>query len=228
MEKGASGVNNDNRVTNKHNETRSRLIAKLLPYVRKNGFLSIRMDEIAKIMDVSRATLYKYFSTKEEIIGYLVDFCVEYLNELIVDSPDIDQRFGTRFQQIFEQSVLLIDTDVFLKELENSYPELYERLRESMKQREQQVLAFYEDGMRRGIFNEINAKLLIKQDELLRSIFEVKYLMENQLTVHQVLYDYYKLKKIQLFKPEKLQAVDDSMMISKIEYFAQKITKNLY
>jgi AcrR family transcriptional regulator len=186
------------------------------------------MDEIAKIMDISRATLYKYFSTKEEVIRYLVDFCVEYLNELIVDSPDIDQRFGTRFQQIFEQSVLLIDTDVFLKELENSYPELYERLRESMKQREKQVLAFYEDGMRRGIFNEINAKLLIKQDELLRSIFEVKYLMENQLTVHQVLYDYYKLKKIQLFKPEKLQAVDDSMMISKIEYFAQKITKNLY
>lgn len=213
---------------NKQNETRSRLIAKLLPYVRKNGFLSIRMDEIAKIMDVSRATLYKYFSTKEEIIGYLVDYCVEYLNELIVDSLDTDHRFGTRFQQIFEQSVLLIDTDVFLKELENSYPKLYERLSESMKQRERQVLAFYEDGMRRGIFNEINAKLLIKQDELLRSIFEVKYLMENQLTVHQVLYDYYKLKKIQLFKPEKLQTVDDSMMVSKIEYFAQKITKNLY
>lgn len=224
-------MNNDNSVVDKQNETRSRLIVKLFPYVRKHGFQSVRMDEIAKIMDVSRATLYKYFSTKEEIIGYVVSSFVEYINDLIVVGPlDTDQRFGTRFQQIFEQSVLLVEfiTDVFLKELENSYPESYDRLREAMKQREQQVLAFYDEGMRKGIFNEINGKLLIMQDELLRSLFDVKYLMMNELTVYQVLYDYYKLKKIQLFKPEKLQAVDDAMMLSKIEYMAQKITKNLY
>ncbi|NRD77840.1 TetR/AcrR family transcriptional regulator [Bacillus sp. BRMEA1] len=219
-----------NKGSDKQNETRDRLIKKLCPYVRKNGFQSLRMEEIAKIMDVSRATLYKYFPSKEEVIRCIVNFYVDYINELMADSLDSDQRFGARFQKLFEQSVLFIEyiTDIFLVELESNYPDSYDRLREALKLREKQLLSFLHEGMREGIFNEINGKLFILQDEILKNIFDVKYLMENNLTVHQVLYDYYTLKKLQLFIPEKLQAVDDTMMMSKIEHLAQKITKNLY
>jgi AcrR family transcriptional regulator len=220
----------ENKVTDKQIETRDRLIKRLLPYVRKNGFQSLRMEEIAKIMDVSRATLYKYFPSKEECIRNIVDFYAGYINELMGDSLDVDNIFGIRFQKIFEQSVLLVEyiTDVFIEELESNYPESFDRLREALKLREQQLLAFINDGIQEGIFNEINGKLFIMQDELLRNLFDVKYLMVNNLTIHQILYDFYKLKKLQLFKPEKLQTVDDTSMLSKIEYMAQKITKNLY
>jgi len=219
-----------NAIADKHDETRKRLVFKLLPYVRKNGIQSLRMDEIAKMMEVSRATLYKYFSTKEEIMGYVVNSFVEYINEMMEDSLDTDQRFGLRFQQLFEQSVLSVVyiTEVFVKELENSYPEHFDRLQEAMKQREQQVLAFYEEGIAKGIFHEVNPKLLIRQDELLRSLLEVKYLMENQVTVSQVLHDYYTLKKVQLFTQEKMNAVDDTLIAAKIEHLAHKIAKNLY
>ncbi|MBW5445542.1 TetR family transcriptional regulator [Cohnella sp. CFH 77786] len=212
------------------NETRVKLVTKLLPYLRKNGLQSVRMDEIAKVMEISRVTLYKYFSTKEEIIGFIVDGFVDYMNELTSGTLDSDQNFGTRFQQIFVQSVSLIEcfTDIFLKELETSYPDWYDRLNEAMKKREQLVLAFYGEGIQKGIFNDINGKLLIMQDELLRGMFNVKYLMTNQLTVQQILYDYYQLKKIQLFKPEKLSAIDDAAIMPRIEYLAQKITKNLF
>ncbi|MBZ6442592.1 AcrR family transcriptional regulator [Paenibacillus jamilae] len=222
----SSKINN----CDKMNETRNKLITKILPYFRKNDLQSARMDEIAKVMEISRATLYKYFSTKEEIILYIVDGFVDYMNELTSNSLDSDQNFGIRFQQIFEQSVLLVEyfTDVFLNELENSYPDSYDRLNEAMKQREQQVLTFYEEGVRKGIFYNINGKLLIMQDELLRSLFNVKYLMTNQITIQQILYDYYQLKKIQLFKPEKISAVDDEVMMPRIEYLAQKIIKNLF
>ncbi|MFB5676869.1 TetR/AcrR family transcriptional regulator [Paenibacillus terreus] len=220
----------NNHKSDKKYETRAKLIYKLLPYLRKNGLQSVRMDEIAKVMEISRATLYKYFSTKDEIIGFIVDGFIEYMNEQTIYPLDSDQSFGTRFQQIFEQSVSLVEyfTDIFLKELETSYPDRYDRLNEAMKQREQLVLAFYEEGTQKGIFNDINGKLLIKQDEILRGMFNVKYLMTNQLTVQQILIDYYKLKKIQLFKPEKLSAIDDAIMMPKIEHLTQKITKNLF
>jgi AcrR family transcriptional regulator len=230
IKREAHKLGEENKVTDKQNETKDRLSQKLIPYVRKNGFQSLRMEEIAKIMDVSRATLYKYFPSKEEFIRYIVNFYVDYINELMVDSLDTDQRFGIRFQKLFEQSVLVAEyiTDVFLEELERNYPESYDQLREALKLRDQQLLTFLNEGIREGIFNEINGMLFIKQDELLQNILDVKYLMVNNLTIHQVLYDYYKLKKLQLFKPEKLQAVDDTSMMSKIEYLSQKITKNLY
>jgi AcrR family transcriptional regulator len=223
-------MNDESKVNDKLNETRLRLTVKLMPHVLKNGFQALRMEDIAKFMDVSRATLYKYFSTKEEIIGGLVEAFVEYINELVGDEMDSNQGDDIRFQQLFEHTVLFAVNlkDVFLKELTYSYPNSYERLKNAMEKREQQLLGFYEEGIRKGIFNEISVKLLILQDELLRSMIDVKYLMENQLSVHQVLWDYYTLKKIQLFKPENLKTIDDDMMIPKIDYLVQKINKSLY
>ncbi|WP_044645169.1 TetR/AcrR family transcriptional regulator [Paenibacillus terrae] len=222
-------MNDGSKITDKKYDTCSKLSVKLAPYVKKNGFQTLRMEEIAKIMDISRATLYKYFSTKEEVIEFVVNNFIEFINELVVDSLDTDQLYGTRFHQLFEQSILLAVyiTDIFLKELEHIHPEKYDRLRGAMQLREQQLLEFYDEGMQKGVFNQVNGKLLILQDELLRSMTDVKYLMLNNLTIHQVLYDYYQLKKIQLFKPEKIQAVDDAPMIPKIEYLAQKISRDL-
>ncbi|OKP97963.1 TetR/AcrR family transcriptional regulator [Paenibacillus sp. P46E] len=217
------------RQNEKQHNMRITLTSRLLTYVKKNGFQSLKMDEIAKIMDISRATLYKYFSTKEDIITFIVSLCVEYIHEIIEDS-DADQVIVQRFQQTFEQTILLKEffTDIFLKDLESSYPENYEQLKESMKQREYQELAFYDEGIKEGFFNKIDGRLIVMQDEILRNILDVKYLVENHLTVYEVLLDYYNLKKIQLFKPDKIKMIDDNLMIPKIEYMAQKISKNLY
>ena len=217
------------RQIEKQHQMRQKLTNKLLFHVRKNGFQGLKMDEISKIMDISRATLYKYFSTKEDIISFIVSTFVEYIHEMIEDS-DPDQVFVQRFQQTFEQTILLKEyiTDIFLRELENSYPENYERLKEAMKQREYQELAFYDEGIKEGFFNKIDGRLIIMQDEILSNVLDVKYLMENHLTVYQVLFDYYNLKKFQLFKPDKIKMMDDNLMIPRIECMAQKISKNLY
>ncbi|WP_458118974.1 TetR/AcrR family transcriptional regulator [Paenibacillus sp. Z6-24] len=218
-----------NMNSDKQHETKIKLTAKLLPYVRKNGFQSLRMEDISKIMDVSRATLYKYFSTKEEIIDYVVDRFIEYIHEASMEHNS-DQQFSVRFQQIFEQSVLLVEyaTDIFLKELASIYPDIHEKISSAIKERESMLLDFYNDGIKRGIFNEINGKLVIAQNEILRHVLDIRYLMENQLTVHQVLLDYYHLQKIQLFRPDKLSMVDDQLIMPQLDYLAKKISKNLY
>ncbi|MFD2330369.1 hypothetical protein ACFSR7_14060 [Cohnella sp. GCM10020058] len=59
-------------------------------------------------------------------------------------------------------------------------------------------------------------------------MFNVKYLMTHQLTVQQVLSGYYQLKKIQLFRPEKLPAIDDTKMEPTSSHLTQKITKNSF
>lgn len=213
----------------KQHQMRINLANRLVTNVRKNGFQSLKIDEIAKIMDISRATLYKYFSTKEDIITFIVTGLVKYIREVIAES-ELSQTYGPRFQHLFEQTILLKEyiTDIFLRELQSSYPENYERLREAMKVREAQELAFYEEGMNNGVFNKLDGRLIVLQDEILRNVLDVKYLMENQLTVYQVLYEYYNLKKIQLFKPDTMKMIDDSLMIPRLEYMAQKISKDLY
>jgi AcrR family transcriptional regulator len=220
----------NSQISDKKNETRVKLMNKLLPYLRKNGLQSVRMDEISRVMEISRVTLYKYFSTKEEIVEFIVDGFIEYMKELTHNPLDSVQSFGTRFLQIFEQTISLVVyfSDIILQDLETSYPDLFDRFNEAMREREEKILAFFEEGKQKGVFNQLNGRLLIKQDEILRGMFDVKYLMTNQFTVQQVLYDYFQLKRIQLFKPEKLTAIDDEVLMPKIEHLTQKVTKNLF
>lgn len=220
----------NSQISDKKNETRVKLMNKLLPYLRKNGLQSVRMDEISRVMEISRATLYKYFSTKEEIVEFIVDGFIEYMKELTHNPLDSVQSFGTRFLQIFEQTISLVVyfSDIILQDLETSYPDIFDRFNEAMREREEKILAFFEEGKQKGVFNQLNGRLLIKQDEILRGMFDVKYLMTNQFTVQQVLYDYFQLKRIQLFKPEKLTAIDDEVLMPKIEHLTQKVTKNLF
>ncbi|KZE71833.1 TetR family transcriptional regulator [Paenibacillus jamilae] len=216
---------------NQQDKVKNKLLKKLIPSLMKDGFQQMRMDDIAKFMDVSRATMYKNFSSKEEVIEGVVRIFVDYIEQLEErTNEDDDQSFGVWFQQLFEQSVSLVGkiSDVFLKDLQTVFPDMYDVLKTALDKREQQTLKFYQDGKNKGVFNPINEKFILLQDDiLLREILNVKYLLYNQITIQQVLHDYYHLKKIQLFKPEKMSLVDDSRIHPVIEHFVEKFNRAL-
>lgn len=229
--KGDAILKDEQKNVEKFRETQNKLLFKLIPCINKSGFHSMRMDEIAKIMNISRVTLYKYFSSKEEIFQIVTNSFIEYFKEMIIlDPPNEERLYAARFQQLFEQSVSLSTfiTEEYKKDLSSEYPEIYEQLFIVIQEREKQLLNFYNEGIRNGIFNEINGQVLILQDQLLNTMLDTRYLLMNQLTIKQVLYDFYKLKKLQLFKPEKLYLVDDNLIVPKIDYLTLKVSKALY
>ncbi|MEK3920787.1 TetR/AcrR family transcriptional regulator [Paenibacillus sp. FSL K6-2393] len=212
-------------------QTQEKLLFRLLPSIRKSGFHSLSMDEIAKIMNISRVTLYKYFSTKEEIIQIVTNTIIDYFKEVVIgEPPEEESLYAVRFQQLFEQSVSLtmFVTEEYKHDLFSVYPEIYEQLLVVTQEREKQLLTFYHEGMRNSVFNELNGQVLILQDQLLNTMLDTKYLLMNGLTIEQVLYDFYKLKKLQLFRPEKLHLVDDNLIVPHIDYLTQKISKTLF
>lgn len=212
-------------------ETKVKLLKKLISSVMKDGFQSLRMDDIAKHMDISRATMYKHFSSKEDVIKGVVRVFVDYINKLEDPALDNDDNFfGIWFQQMFEQSVSLVGkiTDVFLKDLQSAFPDLFDLLKSTLNKREQQAQNFYQFGKDKGIFNPINEKFIILQDDLLlREIINIKYLVYNQMSIQQVLHDYYQFKKFQLFKPEKMSVIDDSNIIPIIDHIVEKFNRTL-
>jgi AcrR family transcriptional regulator len=212
-------------------QARTKLLKKFINSAMKDGFQQLRMEDISKLMDVSRATMYKHFSSKEEIIAGVVQIIVDYIAKLEDWSTTEDERlYGVWFQKQFEQSVSLADkiSESFLKDLQSAYPELYDLMKSAMNRQEEKSLTFYKDGKDKGIFNPINEKLFMLQDSLMiREILNVKYLIANQLSMKQVLYDYYLLKKIQLFKADKMILVDDALIDPVIEHVVEKFNRSL-
>lgn len=211
-------------------EFKHKLIAKLLLTVKKNGIAHLRADDIAKCMDLSKATVYKYFESKEEILNYIVDF---YITRLIDLDFALDESCGTyqmRFLTVFKKMLMAANygTEIFMKDLREFHPELMEKIQIAITARNNQLRRFYEQGVADGVFEPFNIDLLILQNELcMAKLVDPVVLMARNLTFRQALYDYYKLKIYQLFIPEARPSLDDKELISTLDVLAQKIASSM-
>jgi AcrR family transcriptional regulator len=70
-------------------------------------------------MNLSRASLYNYFSSKEDIIMELTNLCIDYINEAGQTISNEELPYSLRFQKVFEQAVLSVvyASDIYLTDL---------------------------------------------------------------------------------------------------------------
>ncbi|MDM5189584.1 TetR/AcrR family transcriptional regulator [Bacillus sp. DX4.1] len=214
--------NADNQV-----EMKKKLIYKLLPIVKKQGISPLRTDDIARYMDISKATMYKYFSSKDEIIQYIVQIYAEYITSIDQTIFEETVPFGERFQKTFEQSLLIsfYISESFLSDLKNNSLVLYEQIIQAQNERNNKLKKFYEEHIKKEVFNAINPALILIQDDiLLRKLFEPVILIQNNMTLYQALFDYYILKKHQIIHYQYRDDVDDTKMESTLQYIVQKVS----
>ncbi|MCC3373898.1 TetR/AcrR family transcriptional regulator [Cohnella sp. REN36] len=209
-------------------DCKRKLAAKLLHPIKSVGFQQLRMDDFAKHMDISKATLYKYFSSKDEIIEMLVQMFIDVVIEKdLSELPDDSVSYAVRFQQSFARSLHIANygSDPFMNDLRDGYPAFFAVLNAAIGSRNERLRAFYEKGMDVGVFHRLNATLVILQDEaMFRELIDPSSLMKHHLTLSAALWDYYQIKKLQLFTPEAYAQVDDGFMSEKLAYLVQKIT----
>jgi AcrR family transcriptional regulator len=178
-------------------------------------------------MDISKATFYKHFSSKEEVIEGVVEMVVSYLKEMARLLGDDSSPYLERFQHTFGQSVLIASylSEAFMLDLKQIFPPLWERVRGAQQERQRRVQQFYEQGIAAGVFQPINPALVVLQDELiLPGILDPVFLMEHDLTLKAALYDYYELQKYQWLAPEVSQQLNDAPVKEYIDMMARKIS----
>jgi Transcriptional regulator len=211
-------------------QNKYKLIRKLIYPIRKNGIKALRTDDIAKYMDVSKATLYKYFSSKYEIIEALVEMYIAELLDSRVDEANDEVSYIREWQKSFKQGLLSMNfiSESFQNELRESYPELLEKVKKALNRRYQELSAFYNKGIEFGIFNYLNPTLVILQDEaVFRNILDPAYLLEKNLTIHTAIKGYYECKRIQVIKAEYQNIKDDAEWEETIEYLVQKVSSSI-
>ncbi|MFB5265385.1 TetR/AcrR family transcriptional regulator [Paenibacillus enshidis] len=205
----------------------NKYIAKIKPVIRNTKFSQLKIDDIAKYMDISKVTLYKYFSSKDEIIQQVVEYSVSFLQEVDAVVQDDSVSFVERFQKTFLQSLISVIyiSDVFLQDLKEFYPHLFENLAIAQINRNQNLQAFFESGMEQNIFNRMNAVLFMVQDDaVLRRMMEPSFSIQYDVTLKQAIIDFYNMKKYQLLTPEYLDSIDDSVVENEIAKILQTIS----
>ncbi|WP_413303876.1 TetR/AcrR family transcriptional regulator [Bacillus sp. 1P10SD] len=202
-------------------------IKKILKVIRTQGFLSLSIQEIAQLMNMSRGSLYNYFSSKEDILMELNDFCISYIYEAGQMISNTELSYSQRLQKVFEHAVFsaAYSSEVFLKDLQISCLSLYEKKKQARKEQMAAIHSFYQTGMESGSFNELNPALLIMQDEtVLNKLINTSFLMDEELTLERALYDYYLAKCFQVLKPELLANMNHEDIKSMVKKILQKLS----
>ncbi len=211
-------------------QIKAEMIQKIQEYIITKGFANLKMEDIAKIMTVSRAKLYQYFSSKEEVIAAVVAKYVNFIKTVKVPT-ELDERetFIKGFPDFFYQNVALwgTATDLFIDELNKNYPNLYLDISTQLKERNRQIEVFFEAGKNKGVFyKHLNSKLLILQDRvMITKLINRNYLFENGLNHEQALKDYFLLLVSEIFVPELSEEVMKIDMHERIQHFAIKFNR---
>lgn len=202
-------------------------IEKIKPVIRRNKFSQLKIDDIAKYMDISKVTLYKHFSSKDEIIQRVVMYYINYLQGADAVVKDDSVSYVERFQMTFLQSLICVTfiSDLFLNDLKEFYPNHFENLAAAQQSRIKNLQTFFESGMKQKIFNKLNAVLFMVQDDaVLRRFMEPSFSIQYDVTLKQAIIDFYKMKEYQLLKPEHLDTVDDSVIEKGVSKVLQTIS----
>ncbi|TVY00374.1 TetR/AcrR family transcriptional regulator [Cohnella terricola] len=214
----------------KKEENVKRYVQLIIPVIKKTGISQLKMDNVAMHMEISKATLYKYFSTKDELIGAIVDEYIRYFNagdQIVLDN---DINYPSRFIKIFEASLTaaIFISDIFISDLKKLHPKWYDRILEIYQNRAKKLEAFIHSGIRDGVFNDIDPTLFMMQDEvMLRRIIDPAFSVQYDMTLKQALFNYYNLKKHQLFKGHLQNTIDETEINELIPHYVQKISQQI-
>lgn len=208
-------------------QIKTKYFEKIKPVFRKNRFSQLNMDDIARHMDISKATMYKYFSSKDEIVKLFVDSCADYFKSGENMMLDQELTYLERFQITFEHSLkaAVYVPDILLQDLKEAYPKLLDTLLRAEQERLTCFKQFFDAGAAEGVFNPINPALYLVQDDVvLRRILEPSFTIQFDITLKKALSDYYLIKKHQFITPKFLDSVDDASMDKKIQQVIQQIS----
>lgn len=167
------------------------------------GLGKFTMDKISKKLAISKATLYKYFSSKEEIIDAVVQFKIQEIvafEELLADE-NID--FTARFFDIIKTaSIMLAEiSGQFLHDTKIKHPELFTKMNAFSDRALYAAEKFYQQGIEAGVLNNFDPKILALTDKMfIQAVSNPKFLKEHNVSIKEAFDHYFLMKSNGIFK----------------------------
>lgn len=144
------------------------------------------MDDLAARLGVSKKTLYKYYSSKAEILDELIDLAIENMEEkaaVIINNEQLSlaEKLKGVIAVIPDQQEL---TDMrTLNQIKKYFPEQWEKFDSFLQSDWEKIRNLVELGIEEGIIKDFNVSVIMKV--IITSInttIDQSFFLENQIT----------------------------------------------
>ncbi|WP_026777802.1 TetR/AcrR family transcriptional regulator [Polaribacter sp. Hel_I_88] len=157
---------------------RNALIEATIKLVNNSGFHATPMSKIAKMANVSPATIYLYFENKQDLVNktyiQVKEAYTKYAFETYSTEMSVEEGFENIWKRIANFKLKEVKNALFLAQCDNS-PIIDEASREEGIKHLQPLLTLWERGKKEGIIKPISDYLLYAY-----AINPLSFLMINQ------------------------------------------------
>jgi AcrR family transcriptional regulator len=157
----------------------------------------VTMDEFAKRLDVSKATIYNHFKSREEIIEMAVTYKIGEIKKFKDFFMDTDLDYLERYYKgIRYYTEQLSDVShILLKDIKNLYPEMWQNVQVFQGKSSEVLYDYYAEGKKKGYFKDINIDMLVISDRwFFETVLHTNFLMEKNLDSEQAFDEYFRMK----------------------------------
>lgn len=175
---------------------------KLSALYLKEGIEKYTMDEVAAHLEVSKATLYKYYSSRWEILEDVVKAKLQELAVFEVHLLDKKIPYKERYFNAIKASSMSMAgiSNQFLMEVKKHNPELSKSIKEFQDYVLRLAVEFYKQGIEEGILRNIDPNLLAATDRMfIRAVSDPSFLIENKLDLKTAFEGYFLMKSQGIF-----------------------------
>ena len=132
------------------------IILKAIESYKSKG-LAFTLDEIAKDLHISKKTIYKYFSSKEELLNGIVEYGFNSIWENKKAILDEDIPYLDKLKKLLIALPLDFESIDFndLEPLKVQYPSVFENIFRHLKSNWEPVFDFIKDGIEKKILRQV-------------------------------------------------------------------------
>lgn len=160
-------------------ELRNRILKAAMTEFLHKGVKSLKMDDIANTLAISKRTLYEIYSNKEELLLEAVRIHEQEFNDHMLQySLDKNHNVMDIIIEFYKKKLLSIAdvSPLFLVEL-RKYKQVVEYLERMNAERHNNALLFFRRGVKEGFFrSDLNFDIILKT-----SSASANYAMETQM-----------------------------------------------
>ncbi|TVZ10026.1 TetR family transcriptional regulator [Cellulophaga sp. RHA_52] len=144
-------------------DKRNALVKATIELVNNNGFHATPMSKIAKMANVSPATIYLYFENKQDLVNKtyieVKEKFTEYAFKTYKEKMSVEEGFKIIWNRIADFKFKNCEEAMFLAQCDNT-PMIDEPSREEGIKHFQTLLDLWERGRKEGVLNQLSDYLM--------------------------------------------------------------------
>lgn len=157
----------------------------------REGFYKTTMDEIAVDLKISKKTIYKHFSSKDELISKIIDSIINYFDTSISEILNADTN---TVQKLYNISLLLTSISVqigekWVNDLQTHGREHWQRIEQFREKKiNENFRKIFRQGKKEGLIidepEEIMIRILLSS---IQATVEPNFIMKNNFSINQAI-----------------------------------------